>query len=258
MVLKILLPFTYFYFSRLKTVKDVLFHTYYEWVPNVLLIYILTDSTIFESLINFAVGYLAFISIYELGYFYNDFKSIKNEIEPRKRGHDLNLSKLSFVLLVLFRLVIFFIASFYLIEQISILSWIGLYSILAVIFTTHNLLKNKELKVFTFIGLAFLRFILPITIWIPKEAMSDLLIAIFLNYVFFRTISYMDSKNVLVMPSRQKAIFRIQFYLIMAVIGTGIFILTSSLYSVLFSSYFLIFWMGIFIIEHTISIKTRN
>lgn len=257
MVLKILLPFTYFYFSRLKTIKDVLFHTYYEWVPNVLLIYILTDSTFFESLIHFFLGYFAFISIYELGYFYNDFKSVKNETEPRKRANSLSLSNLSFVLLVGLRLVTFFIISSYLIDQISLVNWLGLYSILVAIFTIHNLLKNIELKVFTFIGLALLRFILPLFVWIPKEALSDLLIAIILNYVFFRAITYMDSKKLLVMPSRQKTNFRIQFYLIMSVLGVGLYLLTGSFNTVLFSTYFLLFWISIFFYERLVKNKVK-
>ena len=252
MVLKILLPFTYFYFSRLKTIKDVLFHTYYEWVPNVLIIYILTNSTFLESLIHFFLSYIAFISIYELGYFYNDFKSVKNETEPRKRAHKINLSNLSFVLLVGLRLAIFIIISSYLIDRSSLVNWLSSYSILIIIFSIHNLLKNKELKVFTFIGLAILRFILPIFVWVPKEIINGLLVAILLNYVFFRTITYMDSKKLLAMPSRQRPTFRIQYYLIMSLIGVSIYFLTDSFYTFVFSIYFLLFWLSIFLYERVV------
>ena len=212
-ILRYILPFSYFAQSRLQKPKDVIFHSYYEWFINILLLILLAQMPVTDALVSFGATYLCFISIYELGYLYNDVESVRFDPNPRRRIANFNPSNTELTIWAVTRLAIFAAITWYW-EFYTDVRWWGFYALLVVFYALH--FRNKQLKPFTFMNLAVLRFFAPIFMFIPADKMLALGIAIFLNYVLYRSLTYFDSKGLLNMPDRTKAAFKMNYYWLIA------------------------------------------
>lgn len=154
------LPFGYFLKTRLNTRSALLFHGYAEYLLGILLL-IYAGFPLLQSITNFVLAYLAFISLYEIGYIINDFISIKFEKKPRKRLGSWNPSQIIIYIWIIIRVAVFVLLT-YILGVSNSLEWWIYYFVLAGTFFLHNVLKVKEYKIFTFISLAFLRFYAPL------------------------------------------------------------------------------------------------
>ncbi|MDB5263189.1 MAG: hypothetical protein JWQ14_2470, partial [Adhaeribacter sp.] len=105
--LKFLLPFSYFFQSRLRAMKDIIFHFYYEWLLAFAILFYFSGYEVYTSAENFLLAYLAFISIYEIGYFGNDVYSVRHETNPRLRIKNFNPNNFQLTLWILFRIGVF-------------------------------------------------------------------------------------------------------------------------------------------------------
>lgn len=234
------LPFGYFVKTRLNTKSAILFHGYAEYLLGVLLL-IYSGMDIPQAVFSFAAAYLAFISVYEIGYIFNDFVSVKFEENPRKRLQGWDPSWMVIGVWAAIRIAVFLLLTF-LLQQASSLQWWLFYLVLALVFATHNVLKLKEHKIFTFIALAFLRFYAPLFPFLEPALLAQTINGVLLFYVFFRTLTYIDSKGLLHIPSRASLAFKTNYYLISLPLAFIITVISGSPICLGLNIYFLLFW----------------
>jgi hypothetical protein len=238
--LRFIIPVTYFYHSRIKGLRDIIFHGYYEWLPNILILIFLTNQNILQAGQSFILAYVAFISIYEIGYLANDVYSVQYEKNPRQRTGKYVFKKPDVAVFVAIRILLFLAITFYLDFNTNPVWWIT-YFILIVNFILHNTIKDKQLKIFTFINLATIRFFAPVFIFIKPDDALNLGPGILLNYVFYRTLTYMDSKGLLNLPSRKEPSFKLNFYILIFSFSIFVGLLTQSYIPVIVNIYYMSF-----------------
>ncbi|MBI3220363.1 MAG: hypothetical protein HYZ44_12695 [Bacteroidetes bacterium] len=202
------LPFFYFQNTRLNNRKAFVFHAAYEWLPAALLAFYYFSSA--STLVSVILYYLAFISVYEIGYVIND-QQAHEEKEGRKRSEQLNAFQLTTFIAI--RLIVFLIITT-LQSQMQSTLWWGWYLLLAIQFAWHNLLTLRSLKAVTFSFLAFSRFFSPIIMLIPTAISASLALPVFLNYVLFRLFTYLDSKDLLRNFERKSGAYYRGYYLL--------------------------------------------
>jgi hypothetical protein len=243
-VLQFLLPYTYFYGSRVKQIKYNIYYLIIDWaVPFALLTYF-SGFDWQRSLLQFALAYLAFISIYEIGYLGNDVYSVRHEANPRRRVKDFNPSNGVIGLWVLTRLASFVGISWYL-DTLRQPLWLLYYTVLILFFYLHNVLQDKELKVMTFVTLAFSRYLAPVFIFLLPEQLMIIVAPVFLNYVFYRALMYMDSKGLLNMPNRRAPAYKVYYYLLALGVSTVLSLMGHSWIPVAITGYYLLFWLAV-------------
>ncbi|QIX62523.1 hypothetical protein HER32_15585 [Hymenobacter sp. BT18] len=243
-LLRFLLPYTYFYGSRVKGLKYNLYYLIIDWfVPFVFLTYCLNLDWQ-QALLKFVLAYLAFISIYEIGYLGNDVYSVRTETNPRRRVKDFDPSDATVGIWVLVRVAAFVGISWYL-DVLTNPLWLAFYGVLAVFFYLHNVLKEKELKVMTFVNLAFVRYFAPIFIFLTPEQLMLFAAPVFLNYVFYRTLMYIDSKGMLNMPSRRLPSYKVNYYLLAGGVSLLLSLMGHSWVPLAVTGYYLAFWLAV-------------
>ncbi len=215
-MIKFLLPFSYFYFSRVKSLMGLIFLLSWEIIPNLIILIVLNQSGLNEGLLSFVKGYIIFISFYELGYIMND------------------------TFMITLRLIIFLGVSWYAgFWKMALFYYF--YIALGLTFTLHNLLKNKDLKVITFVNLALLRFFAPCIFFIKSYLFVQLLYPVLMFYVLYRTLSYMDSKGILNMKSKESDLFKFAYYALF--LGLSILIsLANQHFLPIYANVYFLFW----------------
>jgi hypothetical protein len=240
-------PFLYFQRTRLNNLKSILFHAYAEWFLALVMLYF-SGYPAGEAIGKFLLGYLAFISLYEIGYITNDVHSVRHEAKPRKRLQDFNPSDGVVGVWIGIRVIVFAAIS-YVLQAWNDPKWLTFYAVLALMFFLHNYLKDKQLKVFTFMNLAFLRFLAPFFIFLSPEQIAAWIPAIVLHYVIYRTLTYMDSKDLLNMPSRDSVPFKLNYYLLLAGISLVVYMITGNPHTLYVNAYFFGFWLFFFVLQ---------
>jgi hypothetical protein len=241
------IPAGYFIVTRLNSKSAWLFHGYAEYLLGILLLWF-SGLPISVAVVDFLLGYLAFICIYEIGYIFNDFISVNFEERPRRRLESWQPSKLLIGFWIIIRLVVFGLVACYL-DALELRNWWLVYLLLALAFTMHNTLKRKEYKVFTFICLACLRFYVPIFLFILPSFVSVTLPGVLIHYVFFRTLTYIDSKGLLQITGRNSLSFKAAFYIVLLPFSFLITVITASPLCSFINLYFLLFWGGLLMLE---------
>lgn len=205
-----LLPFSYFARTRLSE-GSIAFHALFEWGAALALTALFGVGGTLNSML-FALGaYVAFISLYEIGYLFNDLIASDKESAPRLRGPQ-GIPHAWLAAWVLARLIVF-VAMTVLLDMSSRIDWWSFFGAMLVVFSVHNMLSDKESKAASFLWLAWFRFMAPIIFIVqPLQRMGIALGAASL-YASFRLFGYLDSKGLLVMPRRQSIRFRVNFFL---------------------------------------------
>lgn len=205
-----LLPFTYFMHTRLRG-GSVSFHLVFEWLAALLLAVTIGVASSAESLLLALGSYLAFISLYEIGYLINDLFAAKKEVGGRKRGpqgsNGLWVSCWFGSRLLVFLAITIFMGRFFSFE------WWSFFLALALVFGLHNALQDREMKTATFQWLGWFRFMAPVMFVIAEDQIPGVGLAAAVAYVAFRMFGYMDSKGLLIMSGRQRPEFRLFFFL---------------------------------------------
>jgi hypothetical protein len=233
-------PFSYFWKSRLKTLKDWAFHSWNEWIVNILILLVANNFDIVKAITYFTLGYGCFISFYEIGYIINDFYAVKKEEKPRLRFGNKQVPNLVLWAWIGLRAALFIVFLFYFDFSIDVILF---YAGLGVVFALHNVLVSKGLKSFTFLQLAVFRFWAPVFLFIPKELVATLFPVVFFYYVFNRTLTYMDSKNILNLPERTSVDFKLMSSLILVSFTTFWSYFSQSWVSLGVALYFILFWV---------------
>lgn len=203
-----LLPFAYFYKTRL-TKATFAFHLVFEWMAAALLVAVFgkePGSALWQA----SLCYLAFISVYEIGYFANDLFSARREAEGRLRGPQ-GVAPAWILAWVLTRLLVFTAVTLALRKQTS-LEWWSFYAALVIVFSLHNVITDREFKAVTFSWLAWLRFLAPVIFIVDDAQRMGIALAAAVSYVAFRSLGYLDSKGLLCMPGRRRSGFRTFFF----------------------------------------------
>lgn len=203
-----LLPFSYFFNTRLRQ-GNVLFHVIFEWLAAAIVVALVGRDDPIQSLTLAFLCYLAFISVYEIGYLANDLFAAKNEENARLRGPQ-DASLLWIASWVVVRLVTFGFLTSVLGASIA---WWSFFVALAIVFALHNVLADRELKSATFLWLAWFRFVAPIIFVIQDSQRMGVALAAAMAYAAFRQFGYLDSKGLLNMAGRHRPQFRLFFFL---------------------------------------------
>jgi len=238
------IPFFYFLKTRLNNFKALVFHTVYEWLPTILIISFYGHLAV-DSILIVSLSYVAFISVYELGYLINDQLA---HFKPHERARDNPFSLTQILIFFLLRILIFLTISWYLNQQNNSVWWFW-YAALVLIFTFHNTLKNMMLKCVTFSSLAFIRFFSAFFILLDSQLILIMALPVFLNYVLFRLVTYMDSKNILKGVDRKSDFFRIGYYILLVPISGVLFILTGHEFPLWINIYFIIMNLSFVLIK---------
>ncbi|MEQ8362605.1 MAG: hypothetical protein RH948_07010 [Cyclobacteriaceae bacterium] len=209
-------------------------------MPAILMVF--CGSLSFSFFPEWLAFYLAFISVYELGYLLNDQMANHREGE-RRRAKIFN--RLEIIVFAAIRIATFLLMTN--LTKSGTSQWWLWYSVLLAVFLIHNVLKQNGLKVITFSYLAFARFFSPIIILVDMTNVN-LLGPIFVHYVVFRLITYMDSKN-LINFNRQTNFFRVIFHLLGGVFSICLTVFTNSYLPLWISAYYIFISAGFALLD---------
>lgn len=202
-----LLPFGYIAVTRIRYLRDFLYLLLTQLLPSAYLAVRLGDVAGNYYLLSFVAGYFAFLSIYELGYLLNDSWDASSSDDGRNR--------------IPFNVNAWFVACFVIIRGTTWISisefwdrlgdefWLTLTVCLISTFLMHNLVKENSLRLASFAQLTIMRFTMPIIFAIGSIHFLTIASIAFMFYLHFRSLAYLDSKNLLAMPVRKMSFFGI-------------------------------------------------
>lgn len=234
---RILIPTLYFFATRLRTVKDVVFHAAYEWIPGLALALIWGGPA---AIPDFLLAYIAFLSFYELGYIMND------QLSHHRPGERTRYPAQSAVVLgfaIASRLLAVGFIAYVLNQSTNPVALIG-YGALAMVFLLHNLMVAPSPKCITFLGLSFLRFLLPLAPWLTPAHIMLVAGPVLVNYSFFRLFIYMDSKGLISGLDRKSPGFILGYYSLSQALGLLLSWASGSWLPAGFAAYFLLVSFG--------------
>ncbi len=234
------IPFLYFFKTRLNSKTAILFFMYIECLA-AFLILLYSGYPAFKLLSTILLNYLAFISLYEIGYIFNDTVSVKSETSPRKRLNAENKNTAVISVWILVRIISFLLITASL-KMFNNANWWTFYAGLMIVFAFHNIIKKNTYRIFTFFSLAFFRFYSPIFFLVSTAFFLKTLPGVLIFYIFFRTITYMDSKGLLNIPDRKKLPFKVFYCLCFLPLSTAFSLFTNEWMILYFNLYCLFFW----------------
>lgn len=235
--LRYLLPITYFRASRLNRVALIAYNALTEWLPaiGISLYFNALDPKI---LITVGLSYLAFISIYEIGYLTNDHLSEMFEDEPRGRSVDSQMSWPVLAGLILVRVATFIWCSYMLGVTANPL-WIAFHGSLVATFLLHNLVE-RDMRIATFYSLSTYRFFAPIILTVTPTVLVLLLPVVMLNNSLYRLTVYIDNKN---LSERHGLNTKFAFYVACLPLGLFFSVLFDSMVPIAITLYFILVWL---------------
>lgn len=205
-----LLPFAYFWSTRLRN-GSIGFHVAFEWLAAAVVVVALADPYPLVALWTSALAYIAFISLYEIGYMANDLFAARAEQGGRLRGPQ-DAARGWILLWVVVRVAAFLGITWGLGLAHQPVWW-SYHGALAVVFAFHNGLDDRELKAGTFLWLSWFRFMAPVLVAVPTQFLPGIGLACAMAYSAFRQFGYLDSKGLLRMPGRKRPLFRWAFFM---------------------------------------------
>lgn len=243
--ISISLPFVYFYVSRIKRPSALLVPAFSEWLLGLLILMYFNyePKHAFEI---YLTGYLAFISFYEIGYIFNDFYSVKLEENPRIRHEYVKKEWVTIWVILKF---LFFLFFSYLLGYFRLFDYWFFYFALLISFLLHNIIRNKELKIFTFLNLAFLRFFAPIIFAVKSDEFLRIVPGVFLSFLLYRVVSYMNSKDILLMEGREKVSFKLGYYSILLILSALISYMSHFPETIYINLYFIAGWLALLVFQ---------
>lgn len=200
-----LLPLFYVAFTRLNGLRAIAYLVSSSFLPGVWLTYRLSGMSMSEAVVQTLVGYVAFFTLYEVGYLGNDTWDAAKSADGRERA-GFRSGAAYFAAFVALRVVLWFAVGYWT-GWISETVWVAGYGALALVFLAHNVLHSGAYRGATFFQLATLRFVCPILVLIPRSDFVLIVVAALIFYTYLRHLSYLDSKRLLIMPERKGPAF---------------------------------------------------
>jgi len=208
-----LVPFLYTVGTRIATPRDLIYLVASSWIPGLWILVRLGGETAFEAVPVYAAGFLAFISVYEIGYLVNDAWDAARGKARRRVAFALGPRFIA--AFVAIRLAVWGGIG-WLAGWILDPAWLLAYATLAVAVAAHNLVPRAALRPATFFQLACLRFTIPVMGGIDTGDLPLVLLVAVLFYTYFRFLSYLDSKDLLAMDERRHPGFGFTQVMLMA------------------------------------------
>lgn len=211
----LLIPFTYNFSTRLRvkdqSVANVIRVALFEWTPVVLLI-ALFCSRVPSMLLRSALVYLAFISLYEIGYMVNDLVIAPRERSGRRRGPQ-GAGSAWLVAWCATRLMTFALLTYVLVgqQEHARTQWFAYFATLAVVYIAHNVLHDRQLRMGTFICLTWYRFMAPLFFVLPEAYLGWVSFASVVCYSAYRLMVYQRDKGLLAISASELPRLRIVF-----------------------------------------------
>lgn len=237
----VLIPFFYFLGTRINRFLDAIFLVATSFVPAWWILTRGSDLTALEAGVSFLIGYLCFISFYEIGYFFNDtWDALRQKDGGRRRiGFKPGLAYSS--LFIALRLAIWGGAAYFL-GWLGNPVWLACYAALALAMAQHNLIASSAYRAASFYQLAVLRFICPIAGALPKDQLVSAILPALLLYTYIRYLSYLDSKDLLLMPERREPTFGVvQIGMLAPLVAVIAYMLNNRVLLELLGYYFVVF-----------------
>ncbi len=188
---RFLFPATYFEATRVPSLELKIYNGLVEWLPAFAFALYFNDLRP-QAVVTVLLSYVAFISLYEIGYLTNDLFSERFEEEPRGRASRFKGSEAVVYALIVVRLV-FFLSCTYLLGVADSWLWWGFHLSLLAVFALHNMLPG-EMRVATFFCLSAYRFLGPLIVALQPAVLAVLVPAVLLNHSLYRTTVYLRSK----------------------------------------------------------------
>ncbi|MCF2918006.1 hypothetical protein L1266_17665 [Pseudoalteromonas sp. Cn5-37] len=253
------IPFSYYKYTRLKGKFDLL-----SWLviyPLFLLLFFCSSSS-FEtsSILAFLIAFLAFFSIYEIGYFENDLITTDNESSPtdrlgerkadfleKYRGYTFSRYIFSFVFLY----IIYFLNYFDFFEVVLI----SFYFILTrFFFFFHNSIRSR-FNILTYFSLACSRYMLaPFLLLLHGEANLGGVVSMLFLFPLLRTFEH-SSKPKYDMPFNRVFFQQIDFIRVVYYSFLSLFLYFWSSEYFIFSLCFLIYRLLTFLVSKLFKVK---
>lgn len=237
-----LLPFGYTAVTRLKSARDVAYLVCSSWLPAAWFLYRTEPLSIADTLVNFGLGYLAFIAIYEIGYLANDYWDARKSDVGRQRVPFLAGPAYA-CLFVALRVAVWTVIGWWT-GWIAEPIWLAGYGALGIAFAEHNLIAAPGLRSASFFQLAILRFVLPVLAPTAPGSRLTLLLVAILFYVYLRLLSYLESKDLLTIPERRKPSYSLAQIAMLLPIAALISLLAGQLVVLELWAYFLLCFAG--------------
>ena len=196
-----LVPFGYLLVTRTTRPKDLAYLVASSWIPAIWLAFRLGGTDFVGALAGFALGYVAFLCVYEIGYLVNDSWDAARSASGRHRVN-FEVSPSYAFAFVLIRLACWAAIGWTTGWWTDPL-WLGTYAMLVIALCEHNLLTSPALRLTSFVQLAVLRFLAPIAALVPRERVAAALLSAVIFYAYLRALSYLESKDLLTMPERR-------------------------------------------------------
>ena len=206
-----LIPFSYFFQTRLRTEGGVAFHAVFEWMAAAFLVCVVGAAEPLRALGQTLICYLAFISLYEIGYLVNDLFASRKEAGGRLRGPQG--ASVTWVAAWFGVRLAVFVAATAIAQKLNSSEWWSFFIGLSVVFALHNMLTDREFKAATFLWLAWFRFMAPVIFVVQDSQRMGIAFAAAMIYSGFRLFGYLDSKGLLQMPGRKRPGLRLFFFL---------------------------------------------
>lgn len=210
-----LFPFAYTLISRINSLRDFAYLALTQIVPGIWIVYRFQDGDIFAAALFYAIGYIAFICVYELGYMANDVWDSHRTAGGRRRVK-FSTGTEYILAFVAMRAAVWISIALWLPPQENITEWMSGFIALSIVFFVHNVIQGHAIRIATFSQLCIFRYIIPIIYGTGMSSMMDVLVICLLFYFPFRYLSYLDSKGVLVFPERKDKKFGILYIVTIA------------------------------------------
>lgn len=238
-----LLPFGYATVTRHNTLRDFAYLVATQWLPGIWLIFRLGDGGLGSSIVLYMIGYLAFISIYEIGYLANDtWDADKNPDSRRRFSCDVTL--LYIIIFISLRLALWSFITIYYPSSFGLMNWLMLYGALVVVFSVHNIVNLNYLRMGTFLQLCAIRFLAPVIYGLQSNNFLIIMIVCWLFYINFRYIVYLESKGFLIMPQRKYPLFNFSQIIILCPFVILLSVVTSEGVILEIFMYFMVLYGG--------------
>jgi hypothetical protein len=195
------------------------------------------------SAARFLLAYVAFISLYEVGYLANDLLAFREEGGGRGRLGDAPPGAALVAGAVVVRSGVF-VGATWLLGLLADPRWWAFYALLASAFTVHNLLRSPALRLVSFVHLALSRFYAPIFAFLGGPSLALLAAPVLLHYVLLRALGYLESKGISNIPGRGDTAFKVRYYAVLVAPSCLLTILTGSWIPVAFNAWYLAAWTG--------------
>ncbi len=212
----LLLPGGYFYFSRLRKLRDLAVNVIQWPLPSAILAVGLSGGDYVQGLILFAAGLLIFVALYEIGYLTNDSYGLRDDPTPRARVK-IRFDTAFVSIFILIRLLVVGVTIYLIRIYDEPIYWAALIALVAAL-VAHNIIKKVQFKFATFLQLSLLRFSLPA---LPPILLSGngfqsgvLLLSGLLLFSFPRLVTYQDAKGRLTLPERKHPMFLLTVHLL--------------------------------------------